>query len=620
MTTPRFSAVFRALVPRRQVVVPREALAAQPRPYQVWTIATSIAALAGIAVAWPQIVPAHAAMIVIAIVAGAAFVPIAPTPWGGFIVFLTPTFSTVGLLYDPASAFVGVTIGWAFGSTFFHRREPWRCLSNGFISGVTTAISAAIVGSLRGHLPLAAVSALAPVAVVATRHIANTMLITASAYTRWNLPPWPYFTNRVTTDIAEEALDVVWLLPIAAGSVVLARDQWWILLFASLVLSAINRPLTQIAHRRRTATQAGVADGLLPTDDERLRGITTQLSQGAALAGPDGQLHAMTPLGMSLFGVSTLAVETRLQDLCLVDDGPRIDELFGLAGRNWGLATGEVRVRSAVAPTRWVSLGVDNRLSDPAVRGFAVTIHEVTDEQRRWRALAQYADQAFAAPLVHALEEERRHVAREVDSSVRQTLAVLQLALDRPGLTRGVTPHDLVGQALRAARSVQRALAPPELDDLGLLAAIRTYCDELRNTGLEVDLDCALDDHLRLSRDIELVAYRAIQWALDNVVRHAGVAHATVSLSVSNGQLRISIADNGRGFRPDTVRTIGGLTQLEGRTRLVGGTVTVDSAEGKGTCVTVELPAIVASGADASGAGSDRGIGGGPPASGSAGL
>ena len=53
---------------------------------------------------------------------------------------------------------------------------------------------------------------------------------------------------------------------------------------------------------------------------------------------------------------------------------------------------------------------------------------------------------------------------------------------------------------------------------------------------------------------------------------------------------------------------------------MVGGTVTVDSTEGKGTCVTVELPAVVASGADASGAGSDRAIGAGPPASGGARL
>jgi len=190
---------------------------------------------------------------------------------------------------------------------------------------------------------------------------------------------------------------------------------------------------------------------------------------------------------------------------------------------------------------------------------------------------------------VQALEDERRWVATRVDS-LRQTLAMAQFALTHPGGTGDPTVPELLQQALVGARAVERALAPPELSDLGVLAAIQTYTEELCAAGLEVSLEARGLKEGRVGRDAELVAYRVVQWALDNVARHAGVTGARVEISNSSGCLRITVTDRGRGFQPDDVRKLGGLAQMEGRVALVGGTLTISSALGQGTQVHVELP------------------------------
>ncbi len=593
---PRFSsgawcvALRTAVSHRWRPVVPLEPFGVQPRRYQQWTIGAFAVALIGIAVACRRLDPPATALVALVCLLDTALIPIVRNPAGGIKSFNTPLVLGTGLLYNSATAFVGVTLGYGVGHTLFHRREFWRGIPNGLMLGVGVAAGAAVVARLRAGLPLAAAIAIAPTALVVIYRVTNIAFMATMGYARWGLSPWRHFVGRIQHGVAEQLMDTFWLLPVTAGTVLLPHDRWWILLIASMPLNVVNALFMLHSYPWTRAGRVGIGDTLLQTDDARLRAIAAHLSQGAALTDPDGRVFIITPGALALCALPKVPAGTRLHDLFVPEDVPCLDQLLEDVRRRGGSRAAELRVRASDGRRNWVFVTVVDQLANDALRGLVVTMHEVADEHRRWRALAEYADRTFAAPLVDALEAQRRAFGQEIDFSIRQILALLQLAVERPDGTGGPSPRDLVGRALRAARSIQRRLAPPELEDLGLVAAIRSHAEDLHEDGLLVDVETAFDGRVRFGRDVELVAYRVVQWALDNVVRHAGVDRAVVQLLTYGARLRIIVTDHGRGFDPDRIPKPGGLTQIEGRVRLAGGTAQVRSAVGRGTQVVVELP------------------------------
>jgi signal transduction histidine kinase len=93
----------------------------------------------------------------------------------------------------------------------------------------------------------------------------------------------------------------------------------------------------------------------------------------------------------------------------------------------------------------------------------------------------------------------------------------------------------------------------------------------------------------RFADNIEGAAYFFVTESLANVLKHAGAAHATITLTYNDGRLLLGVADDGRGFDPNTA-SAGGLGGLRDRIRALGGTVTVASAPGSGTRVSASLP------------------------------
>ncbi len=94
--------------------------------------------------------------------------------------------------------------------------------------------------------------------------------------------------------------------------------------------------------------------------------------------------------------------------------------------------------------------------------------------------------------------------------------------------------------------------------------------------------------------EVETAAYRIVQEALTNVVRHAGTDYVFVEVAMENASLHIEIRDHGRGFDPAAVLAAGyaaGLSGLRERVDLLGGRLIIDSALGQGTSVIAELPA-----------------------------
>jgi two-component system, NarL family, sensor histidine kinase DevS len=228
------------------------------------------------------------------------------------------------------------------------------------------------------------------------------------------------------------------------------------------------------------------------------------------------------------------------------------------------------------------------------------------DDEQVLRAFAASAATAVATArtveedrLRHSIaagESERRRWARELHDETLQALGGLQVLLK--GAVRSSDPDVLRGAITDAAehvareienlRSIITELRPAALDELGLEPALVTLGKRVASTsGLELETE--IDIGGRLEADLETVAYRVVQEALSNVVKHAEATRATVSVSQDGGELRIAVADDGRGFDQAAPSDGFGLLGMRERIDLAGGTLTISPGH-PGTRVDVALP------------------------------
>lgn len=108
--------------------------------------------------------------------------------------------------------------------------------------------------------------------------------------------------------------------------------------------------------------------------------------------------------------------------------------------------------------------------------------------------------------------------------------------------------------------------------------------------GLDVAFDRSPDVGRRLSAPRQYQLFRIAQEALSNVRRHAGARRVTVRVAEADGQLELSVADDGAGFHPEAVTRGFGLKTMDERASSVGGTLRVESTPGVGTTVWVRVP------------------------------
>jgi signal transduction histidine kinase len=208
--------------------------------------------------------------------------------------------------------------------------------------------------------------------------------------------------------------------------------------------------------------------------------------------------------------------------------------------------------------------------------------------------------QRLSTKLVSAQEEERRTIARELHDEIGQVLmaikvelALAQRRMDAAGVSGRLLDdaQTITDGALHTVRDLSHLLHPALLDDFGLPAAVDSYLAGFgERHGIAVELlHEAMDE--RLAPEIEAAAYRIVQEALTNVAKHAGASLAFVYLRRRGEVLELSIEDNGVGFDPECCGRGLGLIGIRERVAHLVGTVRIDSAPGRGTRLTVGLPA-----------------------------
>ena len=205
--------------------------------------------------------------------------------------------------------------------------------------------------------------------------------------------------------------------------------------------------------------------------------------------------------------------------------------------------------------------------------------------------------------LQTAREDERNRLARNLhdDLGALLTSAKLDAARIRSRLlAAGSAPEALdllahlvttLNSGIALGRRIIEDLRPSALGTLGLVATLEILIDEYaQNAGVQVHRVLA---PVALDADAELMVYRLVQEALTNISKHAKARQVWVSLGERQGQVEVSVRDDGAGFDPlAQTSSAYGLVGMRFRVEAEGGSLTVDSKRGQGTLIQVRLPAV----------------------------
>lgn len=210
----------------------------------------------------------------------------------------------------------------------------------------------------------------------------------------------------------------------------------------------------------------------------------------------------------------------------------------------------------------------------------------------------------YISKILESQENERLRIAQEIHDDTIQTLLVIANAAqnlvpsskgDMAKLKkRAEWIRDATLQAIEELRRTSLDLRPSVLDDLGLVPALRWLLDNM-SEGSDVNTRITIKGARRkLPPEAEVTIFRVVQEALNNIKRHSKATEAAVSLEFEPDRLKITIEDNGRGFRPPrkpnrlAARGQLGLIGIRQRLDLLGGTLKIRSKIGGGTSLLIE--------------------------------
>ena len=244
-------------------------------------------------------------------------------------------------------------------------------------------------------------------------------------------------------------------------------------------------------------------------------------------------------------------------------------------------------------------------------RRLETSVAIVTQTREEYRSLLQESQfmqkklRHLARQILTAQEDERRHISRELHDEVVQTLVGINVELTalgaaanlgaRPLKTKIARTQRLVEKSVNAVHQFARELRPAVLDDLGLIPALHAYM-KIAAARMKVKINLtAFGGVEAMDSAHRTVLYRVVQEALTNVGRHAQASLVDMSITKINGAVRLEVRDNGKSFQ--VLQTLSaktnkrlGLLGMRERVEMVGGTVVIESAPGRGTTVRAEIP------------------------------
>ena len=208
----------------------------------------------------------------------------------------------------------------------------------------------------------------------------------------------------------------------------------------------------------------------------------------------------------------------------------------------------------------------------------------------------------LSSGLLAAQEQERKRISRELHDDLGQILTAILLNVTRaikleiPCESGIYTLIDEIkagtDEALRRVRGLSANLRPGVLDHLGLKSAVVSFLEEFRErTGLNI-VEKIQMDYDDISETVTIAIYRILQEATTNIVKHSAAKKTIVNLQSDQDKVKLTVTDDGQGFKPESLSMDQGLGLLgmRERTEWLGGVFKITSAPGCGTTIHVEIP------------------------------
>lgn len=371
------------------------------------------------------------------------------------------------------------------------------------------------------------------------------------------------------------------------------------------VLKSIGTELGRLIERKNT-------QHAFELSHQHNRAFFDNASFGAAQTDPDGKFLRVNDAMCRLTGYSREELlRKRFGDYTHPEDRTMDDKFMRLVRGEIGGYKNEKRIVRKTGETAWVQVDV-TMVRDKTGKALcsAGILQDITQRKQAEAALlkANQEVETLAARLITAQEEERARIARELHDGVGQHAVSVALAIAalqtsaQQWQSAGKVSQDLDRELTRlkkyaveladGIRELSHELHPAVLEHAGFVSAMRALCDEFRRReNLRIEL--SIEKGLQLQKkEASLGLYRIVQEALQNIRRHARSKRVSITLSSSQGLIRLSIRDFGVGFDPTVALSKHGLgmISMQERTRILGGTFHLTTSAKQGTEIMIEVP------------------------------
>jgi signal transduction histidine kinase len=203
--------------------------------------------------------------------------------------------------------------------------------------------------------------------------------------------------------------------------------------------------------------------------------------------------------------------------------------------------------------------------------------------------------------MVATQEEERKRISRDLHDDIGTKLSALKLYLSALREQASVMHNEkiktlaensehLLKETLQDVRELLLNLSPTVLEEFGYTIAVEGLVNKINETQQLNFKLIVFGITRRLPKDYELALYRITQELITNVLKHAEARQVILQIGYRQGLLILMIEDDGVGFDIHSYNAGYGLNNLNSRTKLLKGTLTIDSQQGKGTSILIEIP------------------------------